>query len=241
MKKFTIFVISIVFLLTIVTAYNLFSSLDENKYYVANVHEIRGSYLRLGVFKIVRLAGVTIPFKADVNFSEKLQQNIERLLLNKNIKFKTILKRKEHNEYPDVDLVFAYLNDVNINDLLLREGKGFFSFDYFNGSKKRQKLELDARKKIGIWKSSDKLKPIFVTSSFWRFLHYPDCPKSKKIPENKKIYYYVKPPYMLRGKYLADFHCAFCNKKYYANHDSAELENPFGKLVTPSTLKNKTY
>ena len=162
----------------------------------------------------VFLAGIYIPNNG-INFRESLCVNLKKLILNKSIKYRLILK--QHSDlYPSHDLVHVYLSDgAFLNELLLKEGMAYYDHGSFERSNYFSKLEGIAKKqKKGIWGSDNPPIPIYCGKKDWRLIHFVDCPEVEDLKDGEREVYYWFPEYPFHGKRFAGKACDFCEAKY---------------------------
>ena len=182
----------------------------DRENYEAKVTKVWGRQILLDNGRKVGLIGIYIPQADDVNYIPELQANIISLLEGKQVKVQLVLP-KHLNGYPKLDLAKVYLNNMQLNEFLLKNGKAFFYEDYWDKKEKEyfRKLENEAKeKKIGLWKHKEKLKPLLIRNINWRRAYSPDCKYVIDIPKEQRIEYFTPLPDSPRKGILIDNSCA---------------------------------
>lgn len=211
--KFKIFLLLLpILIISAVTLYFI----DHIKAYNAKnvffeiVENVDGNIIALNNGRKVQIAGIYIPQYGELNYLPEMQENINKLLVGKKIKFKILLKKDIR--YPKFDLVNLYdKNGKCLNTELLKTGQAFFDHGYYKGKKRCQELEKKAKaNSLGIWKNKERLVPLFISSRNWWDFHYPECPEVKKIKPKDKEEYYFFPQAVFFYKGPAE--CKYCRE-----------------------------
>jgi len=180
---------------------------------VMNIHWC--NVLQLSNGDAIVLAGVLLRYEGTAGYKKELCENFEKMLVGKKIRYKTILKWKQGINYPRNSIALVYLDDGTfLNETLLKEGMAFFDHGYYKGKEHFYELQEEARRnKRGMWGSDNPPRPRFVGKKDWRFIHYPECPEVKDLPEGEKIYFYFHPPSVPGGRIWA-YNCSYCAPRH---------------------------
>jgi len=156
---------------------------------------IDGNNLVLSTEDTIDLAGVRILTKG-VNYRKELVDNINSMLLGKQVRVKIICPQAKWQTYPELPIAEVYLEGgLLVNEQLLRTGMAFFDHGYYPKKDYYKNLEKYAKaKKLGIWKEKAKLKIIYISSERFWSMFYPNESEVKKINAKDKIEYYFEPP-----------------------------------------------
>lgn len=162
------------------------SSQIQGPFTVAKV--LDGDTLDVNIGRI-RLAGINAP-ELGTCFSSEARDALANLTLHKEIYLERDQKDKE--KYGRF-LRYVYVNNLSVNDYLVRYGYALV-FDYYNGTTNRYQelkaLEAEAKvEHLGVWACPEH-ECLYVASKNSKIYHTPDCPIARKIKSENLLCFY---------------------------------------------------
>lgn len=183
------------------------SGAPDYKEYLSTIKHTNGHHVVLEDGKSVDLVGVYVPVRGEPNYLEKNNSIIRSRLINREVLVREVGERREP-ELGKTTLVEIFVDEKSINKLILSEGLGFYSEDFWN--KKEQELFRSLQGKAesqskGVWANREGLQVIAIRRNNQRFAYHPKSAEAKSIPETDRIYLYAPPPFYYEGISLAVF------------------------------------